>query len=42
MHGVVTKLEMRIVVVVSKRINGKRDEGLPSEKYNKRGTDEFG
>ena len=31
---------MRIMVVASKRIDGKRDEGLAYEKYKKRGTDQ--
>ena len=30
---------MRIVVVASKRMDGKKDEGLAYEKYHQRGTD---
>ena len=31
---------MRIIVVASKRMDRKRDEGLGYEKYKKRGTDQ--
>ena len=38
-NGVIAELGLWIVVVTSKRLNSKRDEGLACKEYNKRGSD---